>query len=126
MYQRLVEKLIYLSHTRPYVDFIVSLVSQFMHLQKEIYLQFALRIVQYLKGTSGRGIMFELNGSVNLEAYADADYPGLVMDKRSTTRYCTFLGRDLLTWKSKKQSVVPRYNAEAEFKAMTQGICELL
>jgi len=62
MYQRLVGRLIYLSHTRPDVAFAVSLVSQFMHQLKEIHLQAALRIVQYLKGTPGRGILFERNG----------------------------------------------------------------
>jgi hypothetical protein len=55
MYQRLVGKLIYLSHTRPDVAFAVSLVSQFMHQPKEIHLQAALRIVQYLKGTQVEG-----------------------------------------------------------------------
>ena len=103
MYQRLVGRLIYLSHTRPDVAFIVSLVSQFMHQPKEIHLQAALRIVQYLKGTLGRGILFERNENANLEAYIDADYAGSIVDRRSTTGYCTFLGGNLVTWRSKKQ-----------------------
>jgi hypothetical protein len=57
MYQRLVDKLIYLSNTRSDVAFVVSLVSQFMHQRTEIHLQVALRIVQYLKGTLGRRIL---------------------------------------------------------------------
>nr|KYP52900.1 Retrovirus-related Pol polyprotein from transposon TNT 1-94 [Cajanus cajan] len=125
-YQRLVGRLIYLSHTRPDVAFAVSLVSQFMHQPKEVHLQAALRIVQYLKGTPGRGILFKRNRNVNLEAYTDADYAGSIVDRRSTTGYCTFLGGNLVTWKSKKQSVVARSSAEAEFRAMAQGICELL
>jgi len=87
MYQRLVGRLIYLSHTRLDVAFAVSLVSQFMHQPKEIHLQAALRIVQYLKGTPGRGILFERNGNENLEAYTDADYAGSIVDRRSTTGY---------------------------------------
>ncbi|MCI56318.1 hypothetical protein A2U01_0077569, partial [Trifolium medium] len=62
-----------------------------MHQPKEIHLQAALRIVQYLKGTPGRGILFEQNGSEGLEAYTDADYAGSTVDRRSTTGYCTFL-----------------------------------
>ena len=118
MYQRLVGKLIYLSHTRPDVAFAVSLISQSMHQSKEAHLQAALRIVQYLKGTQGRGILFKRKKSVNLEAYTDADYAGSIVDKRLTTGYCTFLGGNLVTWKSEKQSVVARSSAEAEFRAM--------
>ena len=114
MYQRLVGRLIYLSHTRSNVAF------------AEIHLQAALRIVQYLKGTPGRGILFERDGNANLEAYIDADYARSIVDRRSTTRYCTFLGGNLVTWWSKKQNVVARSSAEAKFRAMTQGICELL
>jgi len=102
MYQRLVGRLIYLSHTRPDVAFVVSLVSQFMHQLKEVHLQAALRIVQYLKGTLGRGILFKRNRNVSLEAYTDADYAGSIVDRRSTTGYCTFLGRNLVNWRSKK------------------------
>ena len=58
MYQRLVCSLICLSHTRPYIVFVVSLVNQFMHQPKEAHLQVAYRIVQYLKGTPRRGIFF--------------------------------------------------------------------
>ena len=56
----------------------------------------------------------------------DADYAGSPIDRRSTSRYCTFLGGNLVTWKSKKQNVVARSSAEAEFRAMAQGVCELL
>lgn len=67
MYQGLVEKLIYFSHTRPNVAFAVSLVIQLMHWPMKIHLYIAFRIVQYLKGTLGRGILFERNKSVGLK-----------------------------------------------------------
>ena len=126
MYQRLVGILIYLSHTRLDIAFAVSLVSQFMHNPKEVHLQAVHRILQYLKGTPGRGILFKRNGNATLEAYTDADYAGSITDRRSTTGYCTFLDGNLVTWRSKKQNVVARSSAEAEFRAMAQGICELL
>ncbi|XP_017413067.1 uncharacterized mitochondrial protein AtMg00810-like [Vigna angularis] len=106
MYQMLVGRLIYLSHTRLDVAFVVNLVSQFMPQPKEVHLQAPLRIVQYLKGTPGRGILFERNGNVSVEAYTDADYAGSIVDKRSTAGYCTFIGGNLVTWKSKKQKCV--------------------
>ncbi|CAL9003349.1 unnamed protein product, partial [Prunus brigantina] len=46
--------------------------------------------------------------------------------KRSTSGYFTFVGGNLVTWRSKKQNVVSRSSAEAEYRGMAHGICELL
>jgi hypothetical protein len=75
-------------------------------------------VFQYLNGIPGKGILFKRNGGLVLEAYTDADYTGSIVDRRSTFGYCTFLGRNLVTWRSKKQNVVARSSAEAEFRAM--------
>ena len=97
-----------------------------MHSPKEAHLQAVYRVLQYLKGTLGKGILFKRNEGLVLEAYTDADYASSIIDRRSTSGYCTFLGGNLVTWKSKKQNVVAWSSAEVEFRAMTQGVCELL
>ncbi|RDX63704.1 hypothetical protein CR513_57826, partial [Mucuna pruriens] len=51
-------------------------------------------------------------------SYSKQDYAGLVVDKRSTSGYCMFLGGNLVTWRSKKQNVVARSSVEVEFRAM--------
>ena len=61
-----------------------------------------------------------------MKVYIDDDYAGSTIHRRSTTGYCMFLGGNLVTWRSKKQNVVARSSAKAEFKAMAQGVCELL
>lgn len=48
------------------------------------------------------------------------------MDRRSMSGYCTFLWGNLVTWRSKKQSVVARSSAEAKYQSMAQGVCEVL
>ena len=47
-----------------------------------------------------------------MKVYTDADYAGSIVDGRSTTGYCMFLGGNLVTWRSKKQNVVARSSAK--------------
>ncbi|CAL9017645.1 unnamed protein product [Prunus brigantina] len=125
-YQRLVGKLIYLSHTRPDIAYAVSVVSQFMHSPSEDHMGAVMRILRYLKVTPGKGLMFCKYGHTDVEGYTDADWAGSVTDRRSTSGYFTFVGGNLVTWRSKKQKVVSRSSAEAEYRGMAQGVCELL
>ena len=62
---------------------------------------------------------------MSLQAYVDTDYVDLVVDRRSTLSYCTFLGENLVTWRSKKLNVVAISSVEAKFKVMALGVCEL-
>ncbi|RVW54511.1 Retrovirus-related Pol polyprotein from transposon TNT 1-94 [Vitis vinifera] len=123
-YQRLVGKLIYLSHTRPDIGFSVSVVSQFMNNPTEKHMTVVIRILRYLKMTPGKGLFFQRTTKKEIEIFSDADWAGSVTDRRSTSGYCSFVWGNLVTWRSKKQSVVARSSAEAEFRAMAQGICE--
>ena len=97
-----------------------------MHNLKGTHLKVVYRILHYLKGTVGKGILFKKGGELSLETYTNTDYAGLVVDRRSISGFCTFLRGDLMTWRSKKQSVVSRSSVEAEFRSMALRICELL
>ena len=56
----------------------------------------------------------------------DADRTGSLDDRQSTSRYCTFVGGNLVSWCSKKQSVVACSTSEVEFRSMAHGVCEVL
>ena len=96
-YQRLVEKLIYLSHTRPDIAYVVGIVSQFMHKPQEDHMEAAMMIVRYLKGAPGSRIIFKRNGHLKVEAYTDADWADNPNDRRSTAGYFTLVGGNLVT-----------------------------
>ncbi|WJZ88004.1 hypothetical protein VitviT2T_007342 [Vitis vinifera] len=126
-YQRLVGRLMYLDHTRPDLAYALSVVSQYMHNPGEQHMNVVMRILRYLKNAPGKGILFAKNiDHQSIEVYIDADWAGAVDDRRSTSGYFTFVGGNLVTWKSKKHNVVARLSAEAEFRGMTLGLCETL
>ncbi|KAJ8747113.1 hypothetical protein K2173_008912 [Erythroxylum novogranatense] len=91
-YQRLVGKLIYLSHTRPDIAYAVGVVSQFMHRPQREHMEAVVQIIRYLKGTIGTGIMFGRHGQLDIEAYTDADWAGNPNDRRSTSGFFTLVG----------------------------------
>ncbi|XP_017187720.1 uncharacterized mitochondrial protein AtMg00810-like [Malus domestica] len=125
-YQRLVGKLIYFTLIRPEITFAISLVSQFMHAPIVEHLNIIKRIIRYLNGSINRGILMHNNHSTKIHAYTDADWAGSAIDGKSTTGYCTFVGGNIVTWKSKKQQVITRSSAEAEYRATAATACELI
>ncbi|XP_058774342.1 uncharacterized mitochondrial protein AtMg00810-like [Vicia villosa] len=110
-YQRLVEKLIYMSHTQPDIAFSVSIVSQFMTSPYEEHLESVYKILRYLKGKPGKGLHFKKTSERNVSIFTDADWAGSVTDRRSTSGCCTYVWGNLVTWRSKKQGVVARSSA---------------
>lgn len=122
-YQRLVGKLIYLSHARPDICYAMSYISQFMHNITVHHLKAAMRILRYLKNAPGQGLYLRKTEDKGLAVFTDADW-GSSFDMRSTTGYGAFLWGNLVTWRSKKQPVVSRSSAEAELLALTLGLYE--
>lgn len=57
-----------------------------------------------------RGILYDNHSHNRVECFANADWAGSKIN-RSTTGYCIFVGGNLVSWKSKKHSVVFRSSA---------------
>ncbi|XP_021856080.1 uncharacterized mitochondrial protein AtMg00810-like [Spinacia oleracea] len=124
-YQRLLGRLIYLTITRTDISFTVQLLSQFMHQPTLVHMQAAKRLLTYIAGTVNQGILLASTSAATLTSYCDSDWDGCPMSRRSTSGYCIFLGKSPVSWKAKKQSVVARSSAEAEYRAMALTSCEV-
>ena len=124
-YQKIVGILQYLSHTRPDICYAVNVLSQFMHSPQTSNFQALNKILRYLKGTCGLVITYRRTGKLDLILYTDSDFAGSRVDYRKATGYCTIVGGNLVTWRSKKDSVVSKSSTKAEFRAMSKGIDKL-
>ncbi|XP_073221539.1 secreted RxLR effector protein 161-like [Cicer arietinum] len=123
-YQSPVGKLIYLTHTRPNIGFVVSMESHYTTSPTEVHMKVVNRILQYLKGTPGRSLHFKKNSNRGIEVYTDSDWVGYTSNIKSTNGYCSFVWRNMVTWRSKKKFMVARSSAKDKFRAMTHDICE--
>ena len=97
-----------------------------MHSPNQGHFDAVYKILRYLKGTPGKGLLYQNRGHLQVDVFTNADWAGSVIDRKSTSLYCTFVGGNLVTWWSKKQSVVARSSAKAEFRAIAHDICEVL
>lgn len=84
------------------------------------------RILRYLKASPGKGLFFWKGTSQQVSGYTDVDWAGDGTDGKSTSGYFMFVNGNLVTWRSKKQNFVARSSAEAEYRGMVHGVCEIL
>ncbi|GJX00195.1 putative ribonuclease H-like domain-containing protein [Tanacetum coccineum] len=82
-----------------------------------MYLTASRPDIMYLKGKPKLGLWYPKVSSFDLEAYLDSDYAGANLDRKSTTGDCQFLGRRLISWQCKKQTIVATSTTEAEYVA---------
>ncbi|GJZ47887.1 hypothetical protein Tco_0601719 [Tanacetum coccineum] len=63
------------------------------------------------------GLWYPRDSPCELEAFSYSDYRGASLDRKSTTGGCQFLGRRLISWQCKKQTIVANSTTEAEYVA---------
>ncbi|KAK8942882.1 hypothetical protein KSP39_PZI008964 [Platanthera zijinensis] len=90
-YQRLIEKIIYLSHNRLDITYAVEILSRYMHAPRIRHQEATYRLLRYLKKTPSRGLLFSKNDHLRIEVFTDADWAVCRDDRKSITGYCYFV-----------------------------------
>jgi len=86
------------------------------------------RILRYLRGSLNFGLNMQPNFSVShysIHAYCDADWASDPDDRRSSSSAAIFIGPNLVSWWSKKQSVVARSSTKAEYRSLALATAEV-
>ncbi|GKC56132.1 putative ribonuclease H-like domain-containing protein, partial [Tanacetum coccineum] len=117
LYRSMIGSLMYLNASRPDIMFAVYACSRFQVTPKTSHLHAMKRIFRYLKGKPKLGLWYPRVSSFDLEAYTDSDYAGANLDRKSTIGDCRFLGRKLISWQCKKQTIMATSSTEAEYVA---------
>ncbi|GKD38462.1 retrovirus-related pol polyprotein from transposon TNT 1-94 [Tanacetum coccineum] len=121
-YRGMIGLLMYLTTTRPDIQFSTFLCARYQSNPKESHLIAMKRILRCLKGTPTLGLYYPKYSSFDLKGYSDSDYLGFNMDRKSTLGACQILGGNLVCWSAKKQQSVAMSSAEAEYVA-DAGCC---
>ncbi|GJV03243.1 putative ribonuclease H-like domain-containing protein [Tanacetum coccineum] len=117
LYRSMIGSLMYLTASRPNIMFAVCACARFQVTPKVSYLHVVKRIFRYLKGQPKLGLWYPKDSPFDLKAFSDSDYAGASLDRKSTTEGCQFLGRRLISWQCKKQTIVANSTTEAEYVA---------
>ncbi|GKD27307.1 hypothetical protein Tco_1233521 [Tanacetum coccineum] len=126
LYRSMIGCLMYLTASRPDIMFAVCLCARFQVTPKVSHLHAVKRIFRYLKHQPNLGLWYPKDSPFHLEAFSDSDYAGDNHDRRSTSGGCQYLGRRLVSWQCKKQTIVAISSTEAEYVAAASCCAQVL
>nr|GEY87516.1 ribonuclease H-like domain-containing protein [Tanacetum cinerariifolium] len=118
LYRSFAGGLKYLTFTRLDLSYAVQQICLYMHDPREPHLAALKRILRYVQGTLDFGLYLYASSTTSLVGYTDADWAGCPSTRRSTSGYCVFLGDNLLSWSAKRQHILSRSSAEAEYRVL--------
>jgi hypothetical protein len=114
----------YLTFTRPNIAYAMQQICLHKHDPREPHLTAMKCILRYLRGTPDFGLLLRHSSSSDLVVYTDVDWSGCPDTRRSTSSYAVFLGDNLVSWSAKRQTVISRSSAEAEYRVVTNVVAE--
>jgi hypothetical protein len=113
----MIGSLMYLTTTRPDIHFAVCLCARFQASPCTSHRKAVKQIMRYQRFTPEFGLWYFSSSVLSLCGYSDVDFVGCLLERKSTSRTCQFLGTALVSCSSRKQSSVALSTTEAEYVA---------
>ncbi|KAK1433672.1 hypothetical protein QVD17_10587 [Tagetes erecta] len=126
LFKQMVGCLMYITNTRPDIQYVVSLLSRFMSNPNETHVAAAKRVLRYLQGTLDYGIWYKNGGEGLLDIFTDSDFAGDSESRKSTSGYVFLWDKGAVSWSSKKQDIVALSSTEAEYVAAASCACQTM
>jgi hypothetical protein len=102
-------------HTRPDICYAVIAMSHFMiELRQRLWVE-TNHILRYLRGTITYGMIYTSIGVLFMHGYADDEWAGSPVDRKSTYIYFFSLGTAMISWSSQKKGSIAHITTEDEY-----------
>lgn len=129
LYMTIIAALQYVTLTKLDIAFSVNKACQFMVCPLDTHWSIVRRLLRYLNGIAHYGLLlspFISASKFSLRAYRDSDQESNLDDRRSTSGSCIFFGLNMVSWSSKKKSLVARSSMEVEYRTLAHTTSEML
>ena len=104
----------------------VGIAGIFQENPKESHIHVVKRIFKYLQGTHDFGLWYPKDTYLTLCAYTDVVWAGNVDGRKSSSGGAFYMGSQLVSWFSKKQSLIALSTAEAKYVAIPSCCTQLI
>jgi hypothetical protein len=128
-YRAVVGSVLYFLFTRPDIAFAVNQLTRHLNDPRRVHWTAAMRVLKYLRGTATLGLTYrreEEKGKATITGYADADWAGDTVTRRSTSGFVFMLCSAAISWRTKLQASVALSTCEAELMALAASVQEAI
>ena len=121
LYRQLIGILLYLTHSRPDISYVVSVAARYMQDPHELHCKETKRILHYVQGTRYYGIHYAVGAQLDLIGFTDSDWEGDGNDGKSTSGFVFMIGFGPICWSNKKQTNLALSLAEENYRGVVNA-----
>ena len=112
--------------TRPDISYAMSVLGKYSSQPRKEHWTAIKRVLRYLNGTRGHGLLYRKVHRPGLVCYTDSDWAGDQQNRRPTSGMITFISNEPVSFKAQQQPIVAISTTEAEYVSSTLGVIDII